>query len=244
MGNDKQLEEKLKNKLKEIFRFESEDLDFGIYRIMNIKRREIEEVIEREVEEKIKEIVEKVIEEKVEEMIAEIGEETLDYYLSQKALLGLPELVSEIEKRINYLEVKIKEFSAKLEKERVEIKNASGEELVEEKKEEGIIKKTEEKREEDLTENEKEMLCNALTEIGYHVNKEDIEKLFMKKDGFIKPIFYMGSDFPIFNREMKKRGYKYFSKRGWRKAEVGRGISIGLYSSYPSYCIPLWIYPP
>ncbi|ACN99106.1 modification methylase, type III R/M system [Sulfurihydrogenibium azorense Az-Fu1] len=42
------LQEKLKEKLREIFQFESEDLDFGIYRIMNYKRKEIEEFIEKE----------------------------------------------------------------------------------------------------------------------------------------------------------------------------------------------------
>ena len=44
--NGNELKEKLKAKLREIFQFESEDLDFGIYRIMNYKRKEIEEFIE------------------------------------------------------------------------------------------------------------------------------------------------------------------------------------------------------
>ena len=48
-------EEKLKSKLKELFQFESEDLDFGIYRIMNYKRKEIENFIEKELIEKVKE---------------------------------------------------------------------------------------------------------------------------------------------------------------------------------------------
>ncbi|MHA1506054.1 MAG: site-specific DNA-methyltransferase [Candidatus Asgardarchaeia archaeon] len=43
-----EIREKLKNKLKEIFQFENEDLDFGIYRIMNRKRKEVEKFIERE----------------------------------------------------------------------------------------------------------------------------------------------------------------------------------------------------
>ena len=37
------LKEQLKEKLQEIFQFEYEDLDFGIYRIMNYKRKEIGE---------------------------------------------------------------------------------------------------------------------------------------------------------------------------------------------------------
>ena len=36
-NNGNELKEKLKAKLREIFQFESEDLDFGIYRIMNYK---------------------------------------------------------------------------------------------------------------------------------------------------------------------------------------------------------------
>jgi len=31
-----------------MFQFENEDLDFGIYRVMNYKRREIERFIERD----------------------------------------------------------------------------------------------------------------------------------------------------------------------------------------------------
>ena len=48
VNNENNLKEKLKAKLREIFQFESKDLDFGIYRIMNYKRKEIEEFIEKE----------------------------------------------------------------------------------------------------------------------------------------------------------------------------------------------------
>ena len=61
--NKDKLKEELKNKLKEIFQFESEDLDFGIYRIMNYKRKEIEKFIEEDL---IKE---------VERQLALVGEE-------------------------------------------------------------------------------------------------------------------------------------------------------------------------
>ena len=46
-GKD-ELKKKLREKLKEIFQFESENLDFGIYRIVNYKRNEIREFIEKE----------------------------------------------------------------------------------------------------------------------------------------------------------------------------------------------------
>jgi hypothetical protein len=46
------LKEELKAKLRKLFQFEDQDLDFGIYRIMNYKRREIEKFIEIEMEKK------------------------------------------------------------------------------------------------------------------------------------------------------------------------------------------------
>jgi len=46
-GKD-ELKKKLREKLKEIFQFESENLDFGIYRIVNYKQNEIREFIEKE----------------------------------------------------------------------------------------------------------------------------------------------------------------------------------------------------
>lgn len=52
------LKEQLKENLREIFQFENKDLDFGIYRIMNYKRNEIEKFIEmdliREIENELK----------------------------------------------------------------------------------------------------------------------------------------------------------------------------------------------
>jgi len=41
-------QEKLKKLLKELFQFDVQDLDFGIYKIMNLKRKEIEKFIEKE----------------------------------------------------------------------------------------------------------------------------------------------------------------------------------------------------
>ena len=40
---DNDFSQKLKGKLKELFQFDSSDLDFGIYRIMNYKHKEIED---------------------------------------------------------------------------------------------------------------------------------------------------------------------------------------------------------
>lgn len=63
MVND--LKETLKTKLREIFQFENEDLDFGIYRIMNYKRKEIERFIEEELIEEIKKQLELAEEEEI-----------------------------------------------------------------------------------------------------------------------------------------------------------------------------------
>ena len=64
-NNGNELKEKLKAKLREIFQFESEDLDFGIYRIMNYKRKEIEEFIEKELIGEIRKQLELVGEEEI-----------------------------------------------------------------------------------------------------------------------------------------------------------------------------------
>ncbi|SMP08999.1 adenine-specific DNA-methyltransferase [Desulfurobacterium pacificum] len=42
------LEKRLQEKLRELFQFESEDLDFGIYKMMNYKRKQIEQFIEKD----------------------------------------------------------------------------------------------------------------------------------------------------------------------------------------------------
>ncbi|SNZ14353.1 site-specific DNA-methyltransferase [Hydrogenobacter hydrogenophilus] len=53
------MKEKFLEKLKEIFQFESSDLDFGIYRIFNYKRKRIEDFIEKELPNKIESAFEK-----------------------------------------------------------------------------------------------------------------------------------------------------------------------------------------
>ena len=77
-NNSENLKEELKNKLMEIFQFESEDLDFGIYRIMNYKRQEIKKFIEEEFIDEIKKQLLSFNEEernKIEEQLNEISSE-------------------------------------------------------------------------------------------------------------------------------------------------------------------------
>ncbi len=64
-SNENELKEKLKAKLREIFQFENEDLDFGIYRIMNYKRKEIEKFIEKELLDEIRKQLELAGEEEI-----------------------------------------------------------------------------------------------------------------------------------------------------------------------------------
>ncbi len=76
MNGQNDLKKRLKEKLREIFQFENEDLDFGIYRIMNYKRKEIEKFIEEELIEEIKKQLELISEEernKIEENLKEIS---------------------------------------------------------------------------------------------------------------------------------------------------------------------------
>jgi len=83
--------EKLKTHLRELFQFDSSDLDFGIYRIMNYKRKEIETFIEQDLIKAVqkeferykalnqKELLEKIDEKKKEilKLEKELGEKIL-----------------------------------------------------------------------------------------------------------------------------------------------------------------------
>ncbi len=59
MANDERIK-KLQLLLKDLFQFENNDLDFGIYRIINIKRKEISEFIDKELFDIIKEKIKTV----------------------------------------------------------------------------------------------------------------------------------------------------------------------------------------
>jgi adenine-specific DNA-methyltransferase len=65
---------KLVRLLKNMFYFEDQDLDFGIYKIMNQKRDEIKNYIEKDLVEKIAEQLELVTQEKKDEISQELGE--------------------------------------------------------------------------------------------------------------------------------------------------------------------------
>ena len=119
-NNGNELKEKLKVKLREIFQFESEDLDFGIYRIMNYKRKEIKEFIEKELigeirkqlelvgEEEIKKIKEEF--EKVKQKIKEtLGESAFDNGELKEEFKNTPLGREYYEKKKQVEEIKISE---------------------------------------------------------------------------------------------------------------------------------------
>jgi len=72
------LKDQLKSKLRELFQFDSSDLDFGIYRIMNYKRKEIENFIEKELIAGIKEELSRICSEDREKV-----EKELEYITEQ-----------------------------------------------------------------------------------------------------------------------------------------------------------------
>jgi adenine-specific DNA-methyltransferase len=86
---EENVREKVKSLLKELFQFENQDLDFGIYKIMNYKRKQIEDFIEKdliaEAERQFKEYIQisqEDIREEVDrlkrEIISDFGADTLD----------------------------------------------------------------------------------------------------------------------------------------------------------------------
>ncbi|EDY35124.1 DNA methylase domain protein [Aciduliprofundum boonei T469] len=86
---ESEMEENLKNLLRELFRSELEDLDFGIYRIMNFKRVEINRFIEEDlinsIEEEFKGLyeedrkdLEKEVEKARKKIIETLGEDAFD----------------------------------------------------------------------------------------------------------------------------------------------------------------------
>ena len=53
MANNNDIKEKLGKLLTTIFQFDTEDLDFGIYKILNFKKKEIAEFINKDLIEEI-----------------------------------------------------------------------------------------------------------------------------------------------------------------------------------------------
>lgn len=100
MRNKQNNKLKLIKLLKEIFRFDSEDLDFGIYKIMNYKRREISGFIEKELIERIEEQLTLLSEKEKEKIIVK------DDKLKEKdsVIKYLEAIRKEQQERINILE--------------------------------------------------------------------------------------------------------------------------------------------
>jgi len=102
--------EKVKRLLKELFQFDTQDLDFGIYRIMNFKRKEIEKFIEEDLikaaEEEFKEYarvgmvdLQKEIEKIRAEIVRDFGEGTIDEQGNVKKHEDAPKIKEYLSKR-------------------------------------------------------------------------------------------------------------------------------------------------
>lgn len=66
-----ELKEKLKKLLRKLFQFDCEDLDFGIYRIMNFKRKEIEKFINERLIDEVKKQLHSLSEEEKSQVMKE-----------------------------------------------------------------------------------------------------------------------------------------------------------------------------
>jgi len=83
--------ERFKGLLKVLFQFDAGDLDFGIYRIMNYRRKEIEAFIEKDLVQAVEKEFEKFVTQSQEELLAKIDEkkkeiEKLEKDLGEKIL--------------------------------------------------------------------------------------------------------------------------------------------------------------
>lgn len=66
--------QQLKDLLRELFQLNNTDLDFGIYRILNIKAKEVEEFIEKDIDAKIESVKDKIIDRQGGDIKAELEE--------------------------------------------------------------------------------------------------------------------------------------------------------------------------
>jgi adenine-specific DNA-methyltransferase len=104
------LQEKLKLKLKEMFQVNDLDLDFGIYKIMKIKRKQIEDFIEKKLIEEIEKQFKNVEEEekkKIEEKLKELeSDDIIKKYLDaiKQGNESIIEVFKDIDKVKEYLD--------------------------------------------------------------------------------------------------------------------------------------------
>ena len=89
VNSENELVEKLKDNLKELFQFDSSDLDFGIYRIMNYKRKEIEDFIEQDLIKTVDKEFEKYKTQNSKELTEKIQENENNHYLANTSRWSL-----------------------------------------------------------------------------------------------------------------------------------------------------------
>lgn len=66
--------QQLKDLLRELFQLNNTDLDFGIYRIMNIKSKEVENFITKDLDEKVESVKSKILDRQSGDIKAELEE--------------------------------------------------------------------------------------------------------------------------------------------------------------------------
>ncbi|MFQ6119217.1 MAG: DNA methyltransferase, partial [Methanosarcinales archaeon] len=107
-----EIKEKLKSLLKELFQFENEDLDFGIYRIMNYKKEEIKKFIDENLIDTVKEQLNLLSEEEKQKLIAKLEEvkkkDTVTKYLDaiEKREKAKADVFEELEDVKEYKKIK------------------------------------------------------------------------------------------------------------------------------------------
>ena len=66
--------QQFKDLLRELFQLNNTDLDFGIYRIMNIKSKEVENFITKDLDEKVESVKSKILDRQSGDIKAELEE--------------------------------------------------------------------------------------------------------------------------------------------------------------------------
>ena len=66
--------QQLKELLRELFQLNNTDLDFGIYRIMNIKSKEVENFITKDLDEKVESVKTKILDRQSGDIKVELDE--------------------------------------------------------------------------------------------------------------------------------------------------------------------------
>ena len=107
--------EKLQHKLRELFQFESSDLDFGIYRILNHRHDEIEQFIEKGLLDAVEEALGEMIQYRAEDIEERLEAAKADVYenLSEDVIDEYGEVADETFRGLNAVETYVEIYEKK-----------------------------------------------------------------------------------------------------------------------------------